>query len=296
MLAAIWNEYRVQYFYKPHLDYSDLVSVSYNASEGFPDPLPIHYPYPNFILPPTYEGCSSPVRNFAFTGFHSQRFMVKGQPNRVYSVLSLPSLQLNTRFISLVAGQAMNVTQQAIVRTRQSRLLTMIRAATGTSSPLPSTVAWSHDGLYMGETGVQLAGHKLLLKPGLYVGGFETVQLDGVELPVSNRAVQLLEDGTVRVRRPSDGVVEISTTEVQFMLVNSDHFINLHSAILNPRTANPAHIDGLLGQTARPDFEVLQTAEFKRHIESGFLLPAGEGDIWSTKCKHNQYVAPTDAD
>ena len=220
--------------------------------------------------------------------------MVKGQPERVYSVLSLPSLQLNTRFISLVAGQAMNATQQARMRTRHARLVTLLQAATGKGQPLPPTVAWSHDGLYMGETGVLLAGHKLLFRPGPYVAGFETVQLDGAELSIAYRAMKLLEDGTVTIRRSSEGVVEVTTPEVQFMLVNSDHFINLHSATLNPQTADPLHIDGLLGQTARRDFEVLQTAEFKgAYRERLPAARAGEGDIWSIDCKHNQYGTAT---
>ena len=35
-IAAIWNEHRVQYFYKPQKFHSELVSLSYDASAGFP--------------------------------------------------------------------------------------------------------------------------------------------------------------------------------------------------------------------------------------------------------------------
>ena len=46
----------------------------------------------------------------SFTGFYGQRFGVHGLPGRVYNLLSLPSLQLNTRFVPLRKGQAMNAT------------------------------------------------------------------------------------------------------------------------------------------------------------------------------------------
>ena len=295
-LLAIWNEHQVRYYRNSNDVAPDIASLSYDARGAFPDPLPIPFPYRDPLLPPTFQGCSrSLMRNFAFTGFHGQRFLVKGQPQRVYNVLSLPSLQLNTRFISLVDGQAMNSSQQSNVRTKQSRLFTMLRTATGAANTLPSTVAWSHDGLYMGETAVQMAGHRLLLKPGAYVGGFQVAELDGVELAVSTKPTRLSEDGTAAVWRSSTGVVEVISKEVQFMLVNSDHFVNLHSATLNPLTADPQHIDGLLGQTAQPDFQVLQTAEFKERIESDFLLPASDSDIWSISSKHNQYVLPSEA-
>ena len=240
--------------------------------------------------PPTSPGGANgdPV----FVGFRGQRFTVDGQPQRVYNVLSLPSLQLNTRFIPLAAGQAMNVTEQRAVYRRQSKLLSVLKRAGqsgSASNPLPATTTWSHAGLYMGETGVQVAGHRLHVVPGAYVSGFDSVQLDGVEVAVSvSQQAVLLADGS-SIHRLSPSVVEVRTADVSFSLVNSDHFLNIHSAALTLATADCEHVDGLLGQTAHVDFAVERTAEFKQHVENDFVLPQGEDELWSSEFEHNLY-------
>ena len=248
------------------------------------------------LLPVAFEGCvsSSFVGDPVLTGFNGQRFMVKGLPGRVYNVLTLPALQLNTRFIPLTAKQAMNSTAQSSVRARQSKLLAALgdngRAdGAGVSNRLPSTASWSHDGLYMGETAVQLAGHRLLVKPGAYVDGFHTMQLDGVEVAVSAEPVAL--PGGSSIHRTSSSVLEVATAEVSFTLVNSDHFLNIHSALLHILQSEVEHVDGLLGQTADKSFVVVNTAAFKRHVEKDFLLPAADDDLWSAAFERNRFVA-----
>ena len=242
-----------------------------------------------------------------FVGFHKQRFNVKGQVNRVYNILSLPSLQLNTRFVKV--GRAMNATQQLSVRQRQGKLLNALRGGTGAGTAsasvagsmdasatvaiqsLPRTTAWSHAGLYMGEAGVQLSGQRLLVQAGAYVSGFATVQLDGKELPVSSDAT-LLMDGS-SIWRPTSSVVKIRTTEVQFELRNSDHFLNLHSAQLAEQAvAQLDHIDGLLGQTADQDWKTQSKSKaFVQHLEQDFMLSQGADELWSTVFEHNRYIA-----
>ena len=180
----------------------------------------------------------------------------------------------------------MNGTQQSAIRVRQSKLIAAIKGASA-SSRLPSTTPWSHEGQYMGETGVQIAGHRLLVVPGPFAAGFQSVQLDGAELAVSSEAVQLLDGSTVT--RSSMSVVEVSTAEASFSLVNSDHFLNIHSAALHVLPAELDHVDGLLGQTADADFHVEKSAAFTEHVEGDFLLPAGEGDLWSSDFQHNRY-------
>lgn len=233
-----------------------------------------------------------------FIGFGGQKFLVDGQPQRVYNLLSLPALQLNTRFIPLAKGQAMNVTEQRSVYKRQSKLIAALRkAATADSDvqPLPATTTWSHAGLYMGETAVQINGRRLLVKPGAYLTGFESAELDGVELAVSSEAVVLAGGSTVF--RSSPSVVEVRTSDVSFSIVNSDHFLNIHSAVLTmtAATRDCEHVDGLLGQTAHTGFQVEQTADFKQHIETDFLVAEGEDDLWSTDLPHNLYVPAASA-
>ena len=101
------------------------------------------------------------------TGFHAQRSAVQGQAGRCYNILSLPSLQLHTRFVAV--QHAMSASEQLSVRQRQGRLISALRgtqAATGPSLSLPLTTAWSHAGLYMGEAGIQVSGQRLLVQAG----------------------------------------------------------------------------------------------------------------------------------
>ena len=299
VLLAVWNEYEYLEFVDPidGKQYEEVeYTTPYHPTNPFPSPLPVNFiAFNPALLPVQYLGCTaSGVGDPEFTGFNGEKFIVKGLVDRVYNVLSLPTLQLNTRFIPLTAGQAMNNTQQQSVRHRQSKLMAALKrggAGAGAGNRLPSTTSWSHDGLYMGETGVQLAGHKLLIKPGAYESGFEAVELDGQELAVSSEPVQLLDGSSIT--RSSSSVVDIASKDVLFTLVNSDHFVNIHSAVLAP-SSDVEHVDGLLGHTASPNFHVERTKEFKQHVEEDFLLPEGE-DVWSTSFDHNQYIAPASA-
>ena len=237
------------------------------------------------IQPPSVTG--DPV----FVGFHGQRFLVKGLAGRAYNVLSLPTLQLNTRFVALSTGSALNASAQSLARTRQSRLISLLTGqkagSAGTVDTLPSTTSWSHDGLYIGETGVQVDGHRLLVQPGAYVDGFEAVELDGVAVQVSSEAVQLSAGS--HIRRYSSSVLHITTPDVSFTLVNSDHFLNIHSAELTTPRHTAQHIHGLLGQTADEHWTVEHTAAFKQHLEADFVLPEPH-TVWSTSFPHNRYV------
>ena len=250
------------------------------------------------LLPIAYEGCTAGgVGDPVFKGFHRQRFLVHGQPQRVYNVLSLPTLQLNVRFIPLITGQAMNNSAQSSVRSRQSKLLAALgdngRAdGAGAGNRLPETTTWSHDGLYMGEAGVQLAGHRLLVRSGAYMDGFSAVQLDGAEVVVSAESVTL-PDGSSILRSSSSVVSIVCSGSASFTLVNSDHFLNIHHAQLHTAPADTDHVDGLLGQTANEQWTVKNTAAFKRHMESDFLLPQSEDELWSTSFEHNRYTQPT---
>jgi hypothetical protein len=296
LCAAVWNEYEYYQFVEFTAgQYEEINStLEYHPTAEFPNPLPVSFiSYAKVLLPIAYLGCTaSGIGDPVFTGFNGEKFLVKGVPDRVYNVLSLPSLQLNTRFIPLTAGQAMNSSEQQSVRQRQSKLIAALKkGGAGAGNRLPTTTSWTHDGLYMGETGVQLAGHKLLIKPGAYVSGFEAMELDGQELAVSSEPVQLLDGSTIL--RSSSSIVEITSKDVLFTLVNSDHFLNIHSAVLVP-SSDVEHVDGLLGQTASPTFRVEHTADFKQHLENDFMLPEGD-DVWSTSFEHNQYVTPASA-
>ena len=222
------------------------------------------------------------------TGFHDTRFLVHGPPHRVYNVLSLPSLQVNARFIPPPSGAAIDQSEQGAEHHHHSKPRSVLKEhGAGAAHRLPSTQTWSHDGMYMGETGVQLAGHRLLVRPGEDVSGFEAVQLDGAELAVSSEAV-LLPDGST-ILRSSLSVVKVTTAHASFSLINGDHFVNIHSAQLTLPAADSQHTHGSLGQPINSAFTAHNTAALKQHMEAVVMLPEGE-NVWSTRFEHNRYV------
>jgi hypothetical protein len=220
-----------------------------------------------------------------FSGFHAQLFRVTGIPDRIFNVLSLPALQVNSRFVSLVDGQSMSAAEMKTIRS----LMEITGAATARSSSLfvpPPTTAYNHPGTYLGSAGVKVSGHRLYVQAGDYRLGFANASLDGAELPVSS-AVLVLADGS-QLHRPSPFSLSITTQQLSFTLVNADHFLNIESAALLQPFAHLKQADcaiaGLLGQTADPEWQVEKTEDFKRHLELDHLLAGQDifGDDFPT--------------
>ena len=235
-----------------------------------------------------------------FSGFHAQHFRVTGAPARVFNLLSMRRLQVNSRFVSLSAGQSIGAAEMKTIRS----LMEITGAATAVASSLfvpPPTTAYSHPGTYLGSAGVKLSGHRLYVQAGEYRLGFANVSLDGEPLPVSE-AVQVLADGS-QLHRPTPFSISITTAELTFTLVNADHFLNFESAaLLQPiaalrhrqhEHAAAAHsaeddkdclIAGLLGQTADPEWQVQKTDGWRRHLELDHLLQGDDlfGDDFAT--------------
>ena len=238
-----------------------------------------------------------------FSGFHGQFFRVTGLPSRVFNLLSLESLQVNSRFVPLTDGQSISAAEMKTIRS----LMEITGAATAVASATfvpPPTTAYNHPGTYLGSAGIKLAGHRLYVESGEYRLGFANVSLDGKELPVSD-SVQVLADGS-QLHRPSPFKLSITTEQLSFTLVNADHFLNIESAALlqsitairhtkhrhasSTATAEDDHcaIAGLLGQTADPEWTVQKTDEFKQHLELDHLLTSDDlfGDDFPTNLFH----------
>ena len=215
----------------------------------------------------------------AFTGFHNQHFQVHGIPNKLFNLLSTPTLQVNARFKMIKDGEAMTSGQM-----RHVRLLSEIKSGSSSSS-LPITTAFSHDGTFLGEMGIKLQSHSLHVLAGAYATGIHTVTLDGVALPVSNKPVMLTK--TIAVTRPHTHSLVVDTAEVSFVIVNSDHFFNIEQATLNMAEFADMIIDGMLGQTADSKWAVQSTAAFKQHMIMDFLLQGD--DLFSDDFVANQF-------
>ena len=109
-------------------------------------------------------------------GFHGQSFEVSGHAGGVYNLLSLPTLQVNTRFVQLNRGDSMEGWQMEALRA----------AAANTSSPLPSTWPWMHNGTYQGEVGISTRSVRVKVVAGGYGDGFASVTINRMPLVVSD--------------------------------------------------------------------------------------------------------------
>ena len=111
----------------------------------------------------------------------------------------------------------------------------------------PGRDFWSHPGSYMGEMSFQhvVDGrvHAVLVTSGAASNGFTSVQMDGEAVLVGTNAT--FEQFSVHVR--SSHSVSIHTEEFDFVLSNSDHFINQVVSAVVPLSALRSH--GVLGQT-----------------------------------------------
>ena len=222
----------------------------------------------------------------AFVGLHGQRFQVHGIPGRHFALISTPTVQLSATFTMIEDGQAMTAGQM-----RQARTLREVQQASASSPsaryPLPITTAFSHSGTFLGVAAIQVAGRRLLAKAGPYVQGISSVELDGVRLQVSPTPIQVAPGAYLTHATPH--TLTVDTDELSFTLVNSDTFFNIQEATLNRPYTDDQSIDGLLGQTADPQWQVSNSQEFKDHLIYDYLIASS--DIFSTDFNSNRYTA-----
>jgi len=166
---------------------------------------------------------SGPFGDPQLTGFHGQSYQVHGVDGVVYNIISEKNTQVNARFVFLNEGKC--------------PVLKGIAAAN----------CWSHPGSYLGEMGFQQVVdgklHKALLVSGSAEKGFSVVQMDGKSIGIG----ETISYGGFSISMNSSHSVSISMENYQFVMMNSDYFIN---QIVNPTI--PLHkltSHGLLGQT-----------------------------------------------
>ena len=164
-----------------------------------------------------------------FTGFRGQSFQVHGIDGHVYSLISEPHLQVNSRFVFLTQGRCPTVDGK------------------------PGSNCWSHPGSYMGSVSFQHRGedgetHRVLVEAGGADDGFARVECDGVALDVdeSDEAGEVVVGG-MTVVRSSSHAVSVRTPHFEFALDNSDGFLN--QAVGTRVSLAKLRPHGLLGQT-----------------------------------------------
>ena len=201
-----------------------------------------------------------------FSGFHSQApYQVHGVPGAVFNILTAPTLQLNALFAFYGHGDVMTAAQMEAARLASP------------NAQLPTTQPWSHPGTYLGKLGLKVGGLQLLLEAGDYTSGIAGVAVvaDGQrsEVEVGQRvggragSVQRVDAWRLRVVHPL----------VSFVLVNSDRFFNVEEAALRSSQAHQ-QMDGLLGQSANPQWKADKGRLFEQHMMFDYLVVKDDGD------------------
>ena len=219
-----------------------------------------------------------------FTGFHGQRsFQVHGVPGAVFNVLTAPELQLNSLFKFIDHGEAMSAAEM-----NKARRLSFAR--------LPATQPWSHPGTYLSQVGLKLGALELVIVAGPYTAGVASVTVRG------ENSKQLAIGDSVSWCDSSLTWVDASHVKVQtplltFTIVNADGFFNLDQARLLSTKAH-SQLDGLLGQSADPQWAAGKGREWEEHMLMDYLVieeekPAQEL-LLSNEFRANKYTATSE--
>ena len=168
-----------------------------------------------------------------FSGLRGQQYQVHGIDGAVYSLISQPSLQLNSQFTFLTGPRPCPILP---------------------STGQHSSACFSHDGSYLGNLALRTnVDDRLLVEAGSNDTGFATVEVNGRPLAVGQTANLTFADHTIgTVHRISTHELSITASFYQLELDNSDDFLNLRSlAIRGGQWAalNKEAPHGLLGQT-----------------------------------------------
>ena len=204
-----------------------------------------------------------------FSGFRGQSFQVHGIDGAVYNLVSSPTVHVNARFTFLGSGECPVVDGVRL-----------------------SENCWSHPGSYLGEIGMRVSGnssgsdeHRLLVVAGDHVHGFAAVSVDGVAVQAGS-SVQ--PAGHLRVERVSSHTVRVSTAQLEFVLDNSDMFINQAVRVTVPLQQLSQHgTHGLLGQTHRRTVSGGVKAVVEGDVDDYVVQ---DGDVFGTQCVYNRYT------
>ena len=197
----------------------------------------------------------------SFSGFHGQApFQVHGIPGAVFNILTAQQLQLNSLFTFLDHGDAMTAAE-------------MGRARLASFGRLPVTQPWSHPGTYLSQLGLKLGAIELLVGAGSYSEGVAYVTLANGE---SHEQSQLAVGGTVSwcdtaLTWVDASHVAVQTPLVSFTIVNADGFFNIEQAKLLSSAAH-LQLDGLLGQSADPQWKAGKGREWEEHMLMDYLV------------------------
>lgn len=207
-----------------------------------------------------------------FAGLLGQVFQVHGVAGEVYSVISDPAVQINSRFVFLTGGEC------PILNGRKAN------------------ACWTHPGSYLGDIGIKTAaGHRLLISSGSAKHGFKKVELNGEPLEFEEQmALPSLDsglDGALGrdgfVVRNSTHLVTVQVSNFLLEIENSDHFLNYRLRVLDWSALSDMRPHGLLGQTYRKPTKPGRQIKYIEGRVDDYQIK--EGDIFGDDFAYNRF-------
>ena len=208
----------------------------------------------------------------SFVGFHGEAFQVHGIADRVFNLITAPTLQVNARFSLFEQGDCMSAHQMQSIRS----------VALKSGKSIPSTAAWTHNGTYLSEMGIKLGQNRVKIVAGEYATGMVATVNDAL----MTLTKMTINDYTISMTTPHQ--ITITHPLVKLTMTNSDRFFNMDYAELTASDSQTMTMDGLLGQTAHSDFKLQSTAQFKFHQVYDYLI-RGE-DLFEDDFVLNRFV------
>lgn len=201
-------------------------------------------------------------------------------------------MQMNARFDFLATQDAITAGEMTAIRMLSTR-------------SLPETTAFSHDGTYLGQFGIQFkiaqTIQRLFIESGEYSQGIKTVTINNLTINLDQSTFPniLIDTMGVQVILSSRHQIRIITDEVSLTIVNSDHFFNIESTSLSSASKqNPLSMEGLLGQSANPlryfpkyssttHTNTQEKGDWQEHQVMDYLIV--DNDIWSNDFNLNRF-------
>lgn len=193
-----------------------------------------------------------------FVGLRGQNFQVHGVSGEVYSIISDPAMQMNSRFVFLNKGDC-----PVINGKKQAN-------------------CFAHAGSYLGEIGIKTSGgDRVQIVSGPAASGFKSILVNGVAQKAGQ--VSDLAGGNV-VAFNNSHLVTVQAGNFHLEFDNSDMFINQRVRVLD-WSSLASH--GLLGQTWRAK---TYPSSAVKHIEGKVddYVVAGK-DLFGDKFLYNQF-------
>jgi len=187
-----------------------------------------------------------------FTGFLGQSYQVHGTSETVYNIISTPSLQYNALFQYLNTGKCRKGTQ-----------------------------CFSHPGNYFGAVGVQVKDESGAEVEVLIQAGTASA---GLVLTINNQTIVPSEKehlfGAYSISLPSAFEVQLSSTEFNIRVQNSDMFLNQDVSI----GTGLMHQVAFYKQAEKRAADAAQLEELRNALPHGIL-----GQTWSPKTYSNRW-------